>query len=56
LWLLGVGTLVTATLSLTPFPIVFGGTIYLLGATCATAALLVLVNTFLRIPHAAHSA
>lgn len=56
LWLLGVGTFVTATLSLTPFPIAFGGTIYLLGATCATAALLVLVRTFLRIPHAAHSA
>src|SRR6185312_11503700 len=56
LWLLGVGTIVTATLSLTPFPIALGGTVYLLGATCATATLLVLVKPFLGIPRAAHSA
>jgi hypothetical protein len=56
LWLLGVGTIVTAAISLTPSPIILGGTVYLLGATCATAALLILVNAFLGIQHAAYSA
>jgi hypothetical protein len=56
LWFLGVGTIVTATLSLTPFPIALGGSIYLLGAMCATTSLLVLTNAFLGISHAAYSA
>jgi hypothetical protein len=55
LWLLGIGTALTAALPLTPFPIVLGAAVYLLGAACAAGALFNLTATYLGTPHAAYS-